>query len=487
MEKRWRSFIFFVIVCIPLMSFALLSISGCAVNPVTGQSELMLISEQQEIEMGKEFYPNAMWSAEGGGGEYKDSSLKSYLKGIVLNIHRVSHRPHLPVDFAIQNSSLPNAWAIPGYVVITRGLLAGLDNEAEFSFVMGHEMGHVSARHSANQMSHAMLHQIFLTGAGIALSGSQYSDLALAAGGIGSNLLLLKYSRNDELEADRLGVLYMTKLGYNPQYAITAHTNLEKISQQYLKSIGQEPQERSFFEDLLSTHPRTSVRIEEIQAIIRSTPTSPIKGDGAMQPKFQTMIQNIKNVHKTYTDYYDRALFSYKKNNLSEASSLISKAQERDKNQPPFYALNGFIMLRNKNYSAAEKDFNQALRLDNNYQPAYRGLGASQYLQGKYTESIQYLKRSLTLFPQDVVSHYFLGMNYFQTKAYRNAINPLKVFESAQPKHPRVHGILGICYENINDLQSAYNQYLVQVKIDTQSDIGRHASTRIEALRTRIK
>jgi Tfp pilus assembly protein PilF len=78
-------------------------------------------------------------------------------------------------------------------------------------------------------------------------------------------------------------------------------------------------------------------------------------------------------------------------------------------------------------------------------------------------------------------------MNYFQTKAYRNAINPLKAFESAQPKHPRIHGILGICYENVNDLQSAYNQYLLQVKIDTQSDIGRHASTRIEVLRTRIR
>jgi len=428
-----------------------------------------------------------MWSAEGGGGEYKESSLKSYLKGIVLNIHRVSHRPQLPVDFAIQNSSLPNAWAIPGYVVITRGLLVGLDNEAEFSFVMGHEMGHVSARHSASQMSHAMLHQLFLAGASVALSGSQYSDLALAAGGIGSNLLLLKYSRDDELEADRLGVLYMTKLGYNPQYAISAHRNLEKISQQYLKSIGQEPQERSFFEDLLSTHPRTSIRIEEIQAIIRSTPTSPQKGDGAMQSKFQTMTQNVKKIHKTYTDYYDKALVSYKKNNLSEASSLISQALSKDKTQPPFYALNGFILLKNKKYSAAEKEFNQALRFDNNYQPAYRGLGASQYLQKKYNESIQYLNKGLTLFPQDVASLYFLGMNYFQTKAYRNAINPLKVFESAQPKHPRIHGILGICYENINDLQSAYNQYLLQVKIDAQSDVGKHASSRIEVLRTRIR
>ncbi len=139
--------------------------SGCAVNPVTGQQELMLVSEAQEIQMGKEIYPNALWSGEGGGGEYNDPVLKSYLKSIVMNIHQVSHRPNLPVDFAVQNSSVPNAWAIPGHVVMTRGLLAALDNEAEFVYVMGHEMGHVSARHSARQMTYGMLGQYLLAGA----------------------------------------------------------------------------------------------------------------------------------------------------------------------------------------------------------------------------------------------------------------------------------------------------------------------------------
>ena len=120
-----------------------LAAAGCAVNPVTGEQELMLVSEAQEIQLGNELYPNALWSGEGGGGEFRDPALRSYLSGVVMNIHRASHRPNLPVDFAVQNTSVPNAWAIPGHVVMTRGLLAALDNEAEFVYVMGHEMGHV--------------------------------------------------------------------------------------------------------------------------------------------------------------------------------------------------------------------------------------------------------------------------------------------------------------------------------------------------------
>ncbi len=97
---------------------------------------------------------------EGGGGEYRDEGLKAYLKDIVLMVQRVSERPGLSFDVAVQNTSLPNAWAIPGYVVITRGLLAALGSEAEFVFIAGHEMAHVSANHPARQMTYGILQQI---------------------------------------------------------------------------------------------------------------------------------------------------------------------------------------------------------------------------------------------------------------------------------------------------------------------------------------
>lgn len=466
-----------------LILITLTLFSSCAVNPVTGQSQLMLLSEADEIAMGKEVYPNALWGGEGGGGEYRDERLKAYLKGLVLNIHKASHRPNLPVDFAIQDSSVPNAWAIPGYVVMTRGLLANLNNEAEFVYVMGHEMGHVSARHSASQMSKGMLTQMLLGGAGIALAGTDYSDAALTLGSLGGSLLLLKYSRSDELEADRLGVQYMTRLGYDSHNALNAQRNIEKIGNDYVRSIGQEPSEQSFFQDLLSTHPRTSVRVEEMQNIINSTPRQQIRGDGTNRQQFQSATADIRKMHSVYTNYYDKGVRSLKKDNLPEATGYAQKALAQDQKRAPFHALNGFIMLKRKNYSEAEKSFQQALRIDPSYQPAVRGMGAKSYFQGNYTESVQYLRRSLTLFPEDLSSFYFLGMSYYRTRSYQNAIAYLKPFAEAQPKHPRVHGILGMCYEGVGDINNAYAEHMKQSQIDPKSETGKASLERSKALR----
>lgn len=456
---------------------------GCAINPVTGQRELMFVSESQEVEMGKELYPNALWGDLGGGGEYKDEKLRAYLKDIVIRIHSISHRPNLPVQFAIQNSSVPNAWAIPGYVVITRGLLAALNSEAEFAFIMGHEMGHVSARHSAKQITRGMMQQIGLGAAGIALGGKEYSDIALRLGSIGSSLLLLKYSRDDELEADRLGILYMSKLGYNPENAVSAHRNLEKISQEYMKSLGKDAEEKGFFKDLLSTHPRTSVRIEEIQHIINEMQPFAVTGDGANKEKFHAAVAGLKNTNKIYLESYDKAVRAFGKNNIDEADHLASNAIKADENQPAFHTLKGFIRLKREDYHEAEKYFNAALNLDRDYEPALRGMGALRYYKGEYSEGIGYLKRSISIFPQDVSAHYFLGMSYYKTRMYKTAISHLNLFAKVQPRHPEIHGILGICYENINDLYSAYEEYVMQLRVNPTNEMGRHAASRVAVLR----
>jgi predicted Zn-dependent protease len=463
-----------------LLVFAVLV--RCAVNPVTGQQQLMLVSEEQEIQIGNETYPNALWGGEGGGGEYQDEQLKGYLTQVVKRIHDVSHRPNLPFTFVVQNSSVPNAWAIPGHVAITRGLLAGLDNEAEFAFVMGHEIGHVSARHSASRMSWGMLSQLGLGLAGVAASGSDYGDAMIGVGSVGASLMLLKYSRDDELEADRLGVLYLTKLGYDPKYAVTAHQNLERISDDYMRSLGQKTQERSFFENLLSTHPRTSVRIDEIRQIIRTTPPVALTGDRANRAHFQNMTAGLRKANRAYADY-DKGARALQKKNTAEARTLLNRAIAADRSQAPFYTLEGFISLRAKNYTEAERYFNSALALDRNHQPALRGLGMLGYARNDYGDSIRYLNRSSALFPQDMASRYYLGMSHYQTRAYKAAIPHLSAFADAKPRHVTVHAILGDCYEKTNDLQSAYRQYAMQLQVAPNSDAGKAAATRFSVIK----
>ncbi|MBI5643336.1 MAG: M48 family metalloprotease [Deltaproteobacteria bacterium] len=476
--------IFKKILAIPLSLFLFISVlSGCAVNPVTGEKELMLVSEAQEIEMGRSLYPNAIWAAEGGGGEFRDEGLKNYLRDIILKIHGVSHRPNLPVDFAIQNSSVPNAWAIPGHVVITRGLLAALDSEAEFAFVMGHEMGHVSARHSAKQTSYAILQQIGLAAAGAAVADRKYSDAFLTAGAIGSSLVLLKYSRSDELEADRLGLLYMTRLGYDPQGAISAHRNLEKAVDDYIKSIGKETREADFFGELLSTHPRTAVRIEELERMKGSMGPVVVKGDGTGRERFRDMVAGLGKTDRVYREYYDKAVRAYREDRFRDAEELVSRAIEADKDQPPFYALRGFIRLESKDYAAAAVSFGSALRIDAGYQPALRGMGAVNYMRGDYQEGVRYLKEALRIYPEDASSHYFLGMSYYKTYRYRDAAPHLKGFASAQPKHPEVHGALGVCYEELGDARAAYGEYLMQIRVAPYNEMGRLAARRAAVLK----
>jgi predicted Zn-dependent protease len=443
----------------------------------------MFVSESQEIEIGKEFYPSALWGDVGGGGEFRDERLKAYLKDIVLRIHAVSHRPNLPVDFAIQNSSIPNAWAIPGHVVITRGLLAGLENEAEFAFVMGHEMGHVAARHSASQMTYGMLQQIGLGAAGVALGSSEYAGLAMNVGAIGSTLLLLKYSRSDELEADELGIQYMSKLGYDPTNAIDAHKRLEKLSRDYAQSVGKNSAEGGFFQELLSTHPRTSVRIDEIKAMIRRIPAVRLSGDGTNKRQFQNKTERLRSMNELYLNHYDKATRAMEENELEEAEALIDQAIRKDGTQAPFYTLKGFVKLKKKEYSPAEKSFHVALSLDKGYAPAYRGLGMVHYSQEKYSDGIQYLEKGLSIFPDDVVSHYVLGLSYYKLERSKQAIPHLNVLAKAQPKHPEIHGILGICYENINDISSAYNEYVKQLQVEPNNEVGRHAAQRVAVLR----
>jgi len=156
---------------------------------------------------------------------------------------------------------------------------------------------------------------------------------------IGGTLLLLKYSRDDELEADRLGVIYMKQLGYDPRYAIQAHENLDKAFKDYKKSIGESSNDDSIFGDLLATHPRTQVRIDEIKNLIATTPAYPVRPNSSNDAYFQYMTTELRRINKLYRDYYDKALIAFNRKDINEAEKLITQAIWIERTQPSFYAL----------------------------------------------------------------------------------------------------------------------------------------------------
>ena len=246
---RQKSFllIFRLLVVVLLMSW----LTTCAINPVTGKRELMLLSEADEISLGQQADQGIIQTY----GLYPDKNLNGYVSNIGQAEARISHRPNLKFEFKVMDTGVINAFAVPGgYVYVTRGILAHLNNEAELAGVVGHEIGHVTARHSAIQYTRAQLANLGL-GIGAALSQeiAQYANLA--AQGIG--LLFLKFSRDNERQADDLGIEYSTKVGYDAREMANLFITLERIQVQSGGGSG--------LPDWLSTHPNPVDRIGTVR------------------------------------------------------------------------------------------------------------------------------------------------------------------------------------------------------------------------------
>ena len=219
-----------------LLAFAL---AGCATNPVTGKKELSLVSESQELTIGSE--GDKAVTAE--YGLYEDARLAAHVDSIGQRLARVSHRPGLTWHFHVVDDPAVNAFALPGgYIYITRGILAYLNSDAQLAGVMGHEIGHVTARHSAQQITRTQLYSL---GLGIAAVVSpafrRYGDAAQT----GLGILFLKYSRDDESQADELGVEYATRAGYDPREIPGTYAMLKRVSEQSGQRLP----------EFLSTHP----------------------------------------------------------------------------------------------------------------------------------------------------------------------------------------------------------------------------------------
>jgi predicted Zn-dependent protease len=218
------NFSFFTYVKSGLCLTSLVLLSACAKNPVTGKKQLSLMSEKQEIALGTEADPSIVQQF----GAYDDQKIQDFINTKGQEMARISHRPNLKFTFRVLNSSVVNAFALPGgYVYFTRGIMAHFNNEAEFAGVLGHEIGHVTARHGAQQQTQQILAQVGLIAGMIAVP--QFAQFAeTAQQGLG--LMFLKFGRNHESQSDKLGVEYSTKIGYNSIYMADFFKTLGRIT-----------------------------------------------------------------------------------------------------------------------------------------------------------------------------------------------------------------------------------------------------------------
>jgi len=226
----------------------ILIFTSCSRNPVTGSKEFMLMSEGQELALGKQSDPSIVAQY----GLYDDKEMQDFINAKGKAMGKISHRPDIDYQFRILDSPVVNAFAVPGgFVYFTRGIMAHFNNEAEFAGVLGHEIGHITARHSAKQYSAQMIGQIGLM-AGVIASEDFRQFAEEASQGLG--LLFLKFGRDHESQSDHLGVVYSTTIGYDSHEMADFFNTLNRLQGESGQSIP----------DFLSTHPNPVDRFNKV-------------------------------------------------------------------------------------------------------------------------------------------------------------------------------------------------------------------------------
>ncbi len=281
-----------------LLALALLIAGGllqsCYVNPATGKEQISLVSENQEIQMGRQSDQAIIAEL----GLYPDSAWQQYVRTLGLSLAAVSERPDLPWTFRVVDDPTVNAFALPGgFIYVTRGMLYHAENEAELAGVIGHEIGHVTARHSVDQITKQQIAQIGLAGATLIEPDiEKYGQLI----NTGLGLLFLKFSRDDEKQADDLGLRYMYRDGYDPRQMDDIFVMLDRISQT----------SNSRIPDWLSTHPNPADRVQRIQRQIDT-----LKGDFSTRKinrdEYLRRLQGVVYGNDPRDGYFDGTTFNH--------------------------------------------------------------------------------------------------------------------------------------------------------------------------------
>ncbi|MGD9592831.1 MAG: M48 family metalloprotease [Candidatus Berkiella sp.] len=380
---------------LPLIPLVLLT--ACAKNPVTGQTELHLLSQKQEISMGEKNY---LYGQQSGGGVYTiDPELSNYVNELGKKLVAVSDRSDLPFEFVVLNSSVPNAWALPGgKIAVNRGLLVHLENEAELAAVLGHEITHAAARHGAKSMERQVLLSSGLAATNVALAtttkdtaASKMTTSAIgASAGIAANLVSTKYSREAELEADHYGMNYMVKAGYDPSAAVSLQKTFVKLF---------DNKSPSWVEGLFASHPPSQ---ERANANLQRALTMP-KNLTLGKERYQKMIALLKKRDTAYKDY-DEGLKAFSDGQLDKALTLSEKAILQEPKEALFYGLKGDVLSKQHQREKALEAYQEAIKHNKDYFYYYQQRGLLLEQMDRKSEAKADLEKSQHLLPTDIVA-----------------------------------------------------------------------------------
>lgn len=373
-------------------------LSGCAVNPVTGKREITFVSPASEIAMGEQNYAPMRQSQ---GGDYDiDPELTTYVQGVGNRLVEASRSAlvterSLPYEFAVLNSSVPNAWALPGgKIAINRGLLTELGSEAELAAVLGHEIVHAAARHTAQRIERSQFLQVALIGTAVVTADSGYGDLAVGGAGLASQILNQSYGRGDELESDLYGMRFMSLAGYDPQGAVTLQETFVRLS---------EGRDSDWLSGLFASHPPSQ---ERVNANRKTAATLPPGGDLGVD-RYKAVMAKTMAAKPAY-DLYDEGRKALGEDKPELALANADKAIKLFPAEANFYALRGDAKIEQKKYDTAVKDFDDAIQRRDDFFYYYLQRGRLYEELGNDSKAVADLEKSNEMLPTGV-AFYTLG------------------------------------------------------------------------------
>ncbi len=366
--------------------FALLLTQGCGINPATGKKEFQFVSDKKEIKMGEQNYPYGQQSS--GGLFIHDAELSRYVQSVGQKLAPFSNRPNLPYEFKIVNHSVPNAWAMPGgKIVINRGLLIQLESEAELAAVLGHEITHAALRHGAKSMERAMVITASMVAANIFIqqnNNTLQKQAVLGTAALSAMLLQTKYSRNAELEADKYGMDYMVKAGYDPAGAV-------QLQALFMKML--DKKSPHWVEGLFASHPPSKERLKQNEAYAKTLPKGFLGKD-----IFQQKIAQLKKWAPAY-QAFDDGLEALHKKKYTKAHELATKAILLFPNEGLFYQLRGAVFFQEKDYPKAIEAFTESIAKNPHYFYPYQQRGYCHKKMRNFKQAKLDLDKSQALFP----------------------------------------------------------------------------------------
>lgn len=361
---------------------------GCSTNPVTGKSQLSLVSEQQELAIGAKQYRPTQQSQ--GGRYVVDPEVNRYVSSVGQALANVSDRK-LPYEFVVLNSDVPNAWALPGgKIAINRGLLVMLEDEAQLAAVLGHEIVHAAARHGATQQTQGQLLNIGALLVNTHPEAKGYSDLF----GLGASAAMATYGRSQELESDKFGIEYMHRAGYNPEGAV-------EIQQLFLKLS--EGRQQGGLSALFSSHPPSAERVQKNRQL-----ASQLGATGKRnKARFTKAIRRLTRDKEAYK-LHQQALVSASQSQWAQALSLSNKAIARQPKEASFWVTKARVEEKVGTPKQAMRAFGKAISLNPEYFAPYLYRGFAYLSENDLNSAEQDLMVSNKLL-QTTPANFYLG------------------------------------------------------------------------------